>query len=130
MLVDQRYIFSSIWHRYCLFTPLVTFFLTRHHKVDTVHNIHIGAGSGPKRSPRAPHTGVYKSYWKSHIVIFRSRTSREAVKLSSACTRAARTFPSDSSHRQKSHCDTDFSSFFFVLQQNSRFRLHIYIMCQ
>lgn len=26
MLVDQRYIFSSIWHRYFLFTPLVTFF--------------------------------------------------------------------------------------------------------
>ena len=28
MLVDHRYMFSSIWHSYCLFIPLVTFFFT------------------------------------------------------------------------------------------------------
>lgn len=73
MLVDQRYMFSSFWHRYCLFTPLVTFFLTRHHKIATVHNIHIGTGSGLKHSCNA---------------------------LTWAFRKA---FPSDTSHCQKSH---------------------------
>lgn len=51
-LIKDTYIFSFIWHRYCLFTPLVTsfffFFSTPHHKIATIHNIHIGTGSGLK----------------------------------------------------------------------------------
>lgn len=50
-IIDRRF----IWHRYGLFTPLVTLLETGHKlKVATVHNIHVGAGSGPPRSRRAP----------------------------------------------------------------------------
>lgn len=111
MLVDQRYIFSSILAQILFVHSTGNVFLTQHHKTAIVHNIHSDAGSALICSYRALTHICIKACVPGTGTILTSHTSSVAVNLCmDATVSPTGTFPFYLSLYHKSHFDM-FSSF-------------------